>query len=504
VAKRHLTPDDEMGRLLEHRLQQAEVHTEGVCADAETLASYVDDGMSAAERADWEAHFATCAKCRRSLALMARLKETSSPEWEGETGRGQSTPGGNLWVWMPLVACILVAAGLWFATRPAERAMPANGTAAGSAVTQEARTEPASPPPPAAVAPAPSATPAAPSPARPAAEAKALPRGQGQLKEIDGLDYAFRNKRDAEKAAGTARANAALQSQAHSETKDKVVAREIAKPVERFATEDSLREQVQQQKPGQKSQIVSGPREQQQAVGGLAAGGAAPAGAAGNVSPANSANGTNVANAANAANAQPSGPMNSVPPPASAPVNVAPAQAPPPPQAQTAAAARGRGEQDYAAAKGALFKSADAKLEAERQGLLGKVADPFQPARQWRIFRFGHIEVTRDNGGSWSSEVMQSDTAYLAMSSPQPGVGWIVGSKGTVWRLGIGPETRTAVGDEENERRSSVTGAWQARSVPTQEDLVSVTATSAQEAVVVTRSGQRFATSDGGRSWTRR
>src|SRR5262249_42618799 len=25
---------------------------------------------------------------------------------------------GNLWVWMPLAACVLVGAGLWFATRP--------------------------------------------------------------------------------------------------------------------------------------------------------------------------------------------------------------------------------------------------------------------------------------------------------------------------------------------------------------------------------------------------
>src|SRR5262245_23898388 len=125
-----------MGRLLEHRLQQVTVPAGEVCADAETLASYVDDGMSAAERADWEAHFATCAKCRRSLALMSRLKETASPDWQGETSRDTAT-SGSLWFWMPLAACVLVGAGLWFATRPAERGIGSGATA----VTQQARGE---------------------------------------------------------------------------------------------------------------------------------------------------------------------------------------------------------------------------------------------------------------------------------------------------------------------------------------------------------------------------
>jgi len=39
VAKRHLTPDDEIGRLLEHRLQRTTAPAGEVCADAEPAQS---------------------------------------------------------------------------------------------------------------------------------------------------------------------------------------------------------------------------------------------------------------------------------------------------------------------------------------------------------------------------------------------------------------------------------------------------------------------------------
>jgi hypothetical protein len=572
VTKRNLTPDDEMGRLLEHRLQHTAVPAGEVCADAETLASYVDDGMSATERAEWEAHFATCAKCRRALALMSRLKETASPVWEGEAAR-ENPQGGNLWVWMPLAACILVGAGIYFATRPpAERGtqVATSNSGAAAPVIQEARSEaaPASP----ASAPAPTGR-VTEAPAKQGADLDALsriaPAPQRQVKDArERKNGAAGDKADEAatvtgqvptlETSSTRRAPAVAPQSAESTTAAAADAEKKSKAAtaDQFADAEHYR-RLQQPAPKPQQQMVSGPRESQQsqqtqsqesqakqsqpqqaqasgaiarsnAEGGAAGAGAASAGGAAAAGAAPNASNVGNVNSVNAANARPSGPTNAAsnvatnasnapnaPPPAPPAAAAVAAPAPATPPAGVAESVRVKGERDDNAAArrtGAMLKvaSEDAKLEAQRQGLLGTIADPALPARQWRVFKFGQIEVTRDNGGSWINEVLQTDTAYLAIASPAPGVGWIVGSKGTVWHLGLGSATGAAdglsAGAEErgrNEQKPSGTGAWQARSVPTQEDLVSVTATSARDAMVVTRSGLRFVTRDGGKSWTR-
>jgi photosystem II stability/assembly factor-like uncharacterized protein len=116
-------------------------------------------------------------------------------------------------------------------------------------------------------------------------------------------------------------------------------------------------------------------------------------------------------------------------------------------------------------------------------GMLALVSDAKNSARRWRVFKFGRIETTTDGGGTWRDAMPPVGITFSAAASPAPGVCWVVGTKGGVWHL---------------EAQS-----WHARAVPTDEDLVGVTAASAQQAVVATRSGQRFATSDGGKSWTR-
>src|SRR6266542_1184198 len=295
-----------MGRLLEHRLQPVTVPAGEVCADAETLASYVDDGMSAAERADWEAHFATCAKCRRLLALMSRLKETASPVWEGEGGREKGT-GGNLWVWMPLAACVLVGAGLWFATRPAERAM----APAPASVTQEARggadsaLTPQAPPPlaaPGQPAPPPSDAPSltaqsktasststtetskvAPSTTAPAKGSAAAPAAtpvsldgaiggaSGRLplkdearRELAARERAVGDKLESDRASRSSQA-AAPPAAEEPASKPKAAA-------DQFAVSGSRQQQPPQQQlrqqspPAQGGQVASGPHAQQQAV----------------------------------------------------------------------------------------------------------------------------------------------------------------------------------------------------------------------------------------------
>jgi hypothetical protein len=156
-----------------------------------------------------------------------------------------------------------------------------------------------------------------------------------------------------------------------------------------------------------------------------------------------------------------------------------------------AAAAPAREVERYAQGKGPALKveglnqrERDAISPAERAaGLVVIITDGATPARRWRVFRFGRIETTTDSGGTWRNEMPQLDLTFTAAASPAPGVCWVVGTKGGVWHL---------------EAQS-----WQPRRVPTDEDLVGVTAVNAREAVVVTRAGQRFATSDGGKSWAR-
>jgi hypothetical protein len=198
-----------------------------------------------------------------------------------------------------------------------------------------------------------------------------------------------------------------------------------------------------------------------------------------------------------------------VPTQASTAPAAAPPAAPAAPAAESAAVAgAARKALTLKSADKADKKSADTERDAltpaERaNGMLAIVTDPATPTRRWRVFKFGNIEVSRDGGGTWANELLQPDVTFMAVASPAPGECWVVGTKGGVWHLALG--TRLA----DNARRGAYAAldavqGWQARQVPTAEDLVSVTASNGLSAVVTTRSGVQFATADGGQSWTRK
>jgi hypothetical protein len=605
VAKRHLTPDDEMGRLLEHRLRTIAVPPGEVCADAETLASYVDDGMSAKERAEWEAHFATCAKCRRALALMSRLKETASPELDGGISRDPTSTRGNLWVWMPLAACVLVGAGLWFATRPVDRGLVASvqpatqmaripEEAKPTPLKDEERREPA-----ASAARGRAAAPAATGAPSSADAALKSPAGRNDIDAADKSAPKFRAEAERKLEAPAPPPSAPLppaappagEALAESTTKAKAPA---PKPVPGDQAVDSLTTALRQQRPAPATpaQRASGPSAQQQqpqqaqsprpakaaspppaeagrlagvagAAGGVASGAGSgtgggasagmspgspapapvqaqaaasttldasagakeqgdaaktatakaadakaanasrtpPASTAANavageatartadtkgattngaapVNTAANAGGVNAVNAAggnaNTSNANASGVNAKVGGPAN--VNAVPA------------ASAGYVDKQAKAAKADVGNERDGISAGERAaGLMAIVSDPAGPARRWRVFKVGRIEVTRDGGGTWSSELALPNVAFAAAASPAPGVCWVVGTNGGVWHLDLGTGVQR----------------WQQQRLPISEDLVGVTATSTRDATVVARSGQRFVTSDGGKSWTR-
>ena len=177
-----------------------------------------------------------------------------------------------------------------------------------------------------------------------------------------------------------------------------------------------------------------------------------------------------------------SGLAPSVPPP-SAPAAAAAAPAPPPP----APPARGVAESVTVAAESpsadAAQKSTTARAAVAMAG--ARPVEVISPERsyRWRSVTPGSIQYSIDGGMSWRSSSTGTSVALHAGSAPSGTVCWLVGQRGTVLLTTDGRN-------------------WQVRPFPEQIDLTEVHATDAQNATVTTVSRRRFATTDGGVSWS--
>jgi hypothetical protein len=100
---------------------------------------------------------------------------------------------------------------------------------------------------------------------------------------------------------------------------------------------------------------------------------------------------------------------------------------------------------------------------------------------KWRVGTRGTIQRA-DPSGDWL-RVPSGVSVDLFDITFAGNAGWVVGHEGTVLRSTDGGTT------------------WNKVTAPSSEDLIRVSAQSDQEAQVITRSGQSFATSDGGRTW---
>jgi hypothetical protein len=129
------------------------------CLDAETLAAWADDALSARERADAEAHAATCARCQMMLAAMVRS--------EPPVATPAPMKSRALW-WIAALAPVAAAVVVWFAVP--ERAPVQQSQSADASVDT---VQPA-PVPPSTVA-APRAAVSAPPPAEARAQAQKEP-----------------------------------------------------------------------------------------------------------------------------------------------------------------------------------------------------------------------------------------------------------------------------------------------------------------------------------------
>ena len=114
----------------------------GACLDPETLALWVDDGLSAAERAAAERHVADCARCQATLAALVRTAPVAArrPWWRLSRA-----------VWLAPVTAAAAALVIWFAVpaspppRSPQPSLPASApvAAAPQAAKEETENKPA-------------------------------------------------------------------------------------------------------------------------------------------------------------------------------------------------------------------------------------------------------------------------------------------------------------------------------------------------------------------------
>jgi hypothetical protein len=68
--------DETLARRVGNALDQMNAHGAGECPDAEVIAAYAEQALGPAESAQWEGHFATCARCRKILRVLAASADT--------------------------------------------------------------------------------------------------------------------------------------------------------------------------------------------------------------------------------------------------------------------------------------------------------------------------------------------------------------------------------------------------------------------------------------------
>jgi photosystem II stability/assembly factor-like uncharacterized protein len=111
--------------------------------------------------------------------------------------------------------------------------------------------------------------------------------------------------------------------------------------------------------------------------------------------------------------------------------------------------------------------------------------DVVSPERsyRWRSVTPGSILYSVDSGVNWRPSSSGTAAALHAGSAPSRNVCWLVGQAGTV----------LLTTDGQN---------WQVRPFPERLDLTAVSATDARNATVTAADRRRFATTDGGATWS--
>jgi hypothetical protein len=365
-----------------------------VCPDPDILAAYADDELSGEERDTLDAHLATCASCRRTVALMVPADEP------------RAEPAAILrpvfrvdWKWLSMAAMVVLAAGLWYVVQTDLR----------SPVHQEARSRPAEYDPPAPATPPPAGPRADASPAQPAAGVVGGAAG--------GAPPVGSGPRPA--PADAVSAKAATPSGLRDE-KSSDEAKEAAKQADNRALAALRQQQEKLEKRGEPNPVTVA---QQTAAAG-------PSQAQAPSPPQTAAN--EVARAPTAEETARS--REAAQPPAPAPTAAPPATV----TAETQRAAAAAYDKASAAAR------ARSAVAFPASNLVGAVfADP-QFRVLWRIAGGDRIETSTD-GTNWTERHREPAGGLGVGTAPSTGVAWAAGARGLVLRyVAPGPWTRVS------------------------------------------------------------
>jgi len=179
-------------------------------------------------------------------------------------------------------------------------------------------------------------------------------------------------------------------------------------------------------------------------------------------------------------------PSAGVSPSALPPATAAPVPAPPPPPTPPTPTSR-LPMQESVTIRGEapLSKEAAPRAAAAVAGARARPVEVISPERsyRWQSLTPGSVLYSMDGGMNWHPSSTGASVVLHAGSAPSRTVCWFVGQAGTV----------LLTTDGQN---------WQVRSFPERVDLTEVRAANARSATVTTADRRKFATSDGGATWS--
>src|SRR5579864_7118837 len=133
---------ESLARRVGEALDQMNPHGKDECPDAEVIAAYAEQALGPDESAEWEGHFAACARCRKILRVLAASADTPLAEKEvAQLGKLVSVVRGPVEVtgkspvrarrrfvdwrarWLAPAIGVAAVLAVWFAMRPPWRAM---------------------------------------------------------------------------------------------------------------------------------------------------------------------------------------------------------------------------------------------------------------------------------------------------------------------------------------------------------------------------------------------
>lgn len=480
--------DKAMDKLVEAKLRSGLEPGSPGCLDVETLAAYVEQALTARERANCESHLVSCAQCQEHVAMLVRLGEADEPAGIQTKTTAPARAGGIgwfRWAWAgPTLAALLVI-GIYIGgpfrqniqqiPGPENRIQtPVRSESAPSArVAEGGKNEPALP--------ADSGTGTA--QRSPSAENKTLD-SQSPKVPIAGKPQDLQTKPARVNDLGGISAPKAPVAKTQYDEMTRTQPTAGPQPLPAPAANNVAPGVAGGiAVPSERAALAKDERGQGAGAGGSAAqgaGGGTISGITSNQPSAHQAMG-NFSIAGRKAQSI----ASQTAPPAvnektSSGKSALQDEAKAKKEAQTTDAERAdlfkdgdKHQISHSVAQSGAVPPAEAQME-----VTSKVVAPL-----WRVGRHGLIQK-RNAGGKWKKQNSGVEADLFAIAFSRPDVGWVAGQAGTLLRTTDGGTT------------------WSQVPGPATEDLVQVTAASDQAASVVTRSGLTFTTTDGGNSWS--